>query len=68
MVPEKYFSYMNIYKNSFDYCGSTQPPGAMIFMNLNMPYVRKLSHEFSFSGAVVLEKKIFKIFFLYKQM
>ena len=50
----KHFSYINTCKNGFPYCGPARPPGAMIWTNLNLHYVRKLPCKFElswFSGS-----------------
>jgi hypothetical protein len=44
----KYFSYLNICKNGFPYCGPTRPPGGMILTILIMHSVRKLQYKFDF--------------------
>jgi hypothetical protein len=45
----KFFSNINTCKNDFPYCGPTRPPGAMIFTNLYLHYVRKLPYKFQLS-------------------
>jgi hypothetical protein len=35
--------YIDIYKTAFPYCGPIQPPGAMIFINLILYFVREFS-------------------------
>jgi hypothetical protein len=42
--------------------------GGMILTNLLLNYVRKFSCKFQLSGLVVIEKKIFKVFSLYKHI
>jgi hypothetical protein len=38
-----FFIYYNTRKNSFPYCGPTQPQGGMISTNMILYYVKKLS-------------------------
>lgn len=45
-------------------CGSTLTPGIMIWTKLTLPYLKMLSHSYSFSGRLVFEK-ISKVFSLY---
>jgi hypothetical protein len=54
LVLEKIFSNINICKNGFPHCGSTQPPGT----NLNFHYIGKplCKPLRRFSIFVVLEK------------
>jgi hypothetical protein len=52
----RFFFNINTYKYVFCYCGSSRPLGTMVWTNLNLHYVKKISN----SGSVVFEKTIFK--------
>jgi hypothetical protein len=55
----KYFSYIKACKNNFPYCGPHMTPrGQTCFCTMSESF----HVNFSFSGSVVLEKKIVKIF------
>jgi hypothetical protein len=43
------FSYIKACKNGFSYRGPNQSPGTLIFTNLNMHYIKKLSGKSEFS-------------------
>jgi hypothetical protein len=47
LVLEKIFFFdISTSEYSFPYCGPTQPPGTMIWRNLNLHYIRKISCKF----------------------
>jgi hypothetical protein len=69
----KDFSYINTCKNGFPNCGpvrppGARPPGAMIWTNLNLHYVRKLPYKFELSWLSDSWEEDFYTFSLYKHM
>jgi hypothetical protein len=49
LVLEKiFFSDINTSEYGFPYCGPIQPPGTMIWRNLNLHYIRKLSSKYMY--------------------
>jgi hypothetical protein len=46
LVLEKIVFNVNACKYGFPYCGPSQPPGTMIWINLNLHYIRKLSCKY----------------------
>jgi hypothetical protein len=43
---EDFFLYINTSEYGFPYCGPSRPPGTMIWRNLNLHYIRKLSCKY----------------------
>lgn len=51
-------SFIFPYKTLIPFCVPTLPPSAMIWTNLNLDYIRKLSHKFHHFWHVDLQKMI----------
>jgi hypothetical protein len=41
-----FYIYININEYGFPYCGPSRPPGTMIWRDLNLHYIRKLSCKY----------------------
>jgi hypothetical protein len=60
LVLEKIFFFnINTFKYSFPYCGPIWSPGTMVWTNLNLHYIRKLSCKYELLWLSGSEEKDF---------
>ena len=57
---EDFFFNIHKCKYGFPYCGPSRPLGTMMWTILNLHYIRSSHVNMTYSGSVVLKKKIFK--------
>ena len=61
VLKKEIFFNINICKYGFPYCGPSRPPGTIMLIILNLHYIRSFHVNMTYSGSVVLEKKIFQL-------